>query len=170
MHRIWKALRDRRGFTLIEIAIVIAIIGILLLIALPLFTGARVRAYVAEARQSSSEWKALAFACLVEKSFKETKCETASKIGWTAPATSDAWDWDNVVFACGDSATITVTTGSAPAGCTAADSTSPNYWYALRVPTTDDVPGVDEDYVLVLRTNTGVVQESPANGEDIPTP
>ncbi|MGH2403617.1 MAG: prepilin-type N-terminal cleavage/methylation domain-containing protein [bacterium] len=169
MHRIWKALRDRRGFTLIEIAIVIAIIGILLLIALPLFSGARVRAYVAEARQISSEWKALAWSCLVEKNFKEDKCDSNAKIGWEAPPTSDAWEWGGTEFACGVSAAITYTAlGTACPG--AVNDTTADSYFALYVPTTTDVTGLDDDYALVLRTNTGITQESPANGEDVPAP
>ncbi|MBI2200608.1 MAG: prepilin-type N-terminal cleavage/methylation domain-containing protein, partial [Armatimonadetes bacterium] len=69
MNVIRRTMKGSRGFTLVEIAIVVAIIGLLLLIALPLFSGARVRAYIAEARSLSSEWKALAWSCLVERNF-----------------------------------------------------------------------------------------------------
>src|SRR5207247_6812111 len=57
MARVRGVLKNPKGFTLIEIAIVVAIIGLLLMIALPLYSGARVRAYVAEARSLGSEWK-----------------------------------------------------------------------------------------------------------------
>jgi prepilin-type N-terminal cleavage/methylation domain-containing protein len=159
MHRIWKALRDRRGFTLIEIAIVIAIIGILLLIALPLFSGARTRAYVAEARQIASEWKALAWSCLIEKNFKAQKCDTFDEIGWTPPVDSDAWDWTGGSWArCQD-------TGFNPTAFTA-DDPCPADDTDLMAMGVEFVPGtsVENNYVLGLVRATGETFESPANG------
>jgi prepilin-type N-terminal cleavage/methylation domain-containing protein len=161
MHRIWKALRDRRGFTLIEIAIVIAIIGILLLIALPLFSGARLRAYTAEARQLGSEWKALAWSCLVEKNFKETKCDTLGEIGWTPPSDSDAWDWSATSVSCNDSATIAIAAATTTcAGAT--DNASANNAITMFVNATGNVNGLPAGtyYLLALRTNTGKTQEA----------
>jgi prepilin-type N-terminal cleavage/methylation domain-containing protein len=169
MHRIWKALRDRRGFTLIEIAIVIAIIGILLLIALPLFTGARTRAYVAEARQVASEWKALEWSCLVEKNFKAEKCDTFSKVGWTKPINSEAWQWTgDTNLICGDDTDFPIAVATTT--CTADDDTTT--WFGIRVATTGDVSGLTQPYLLVLRTDNGLTAESAANGVPVedPTP
>jgi prepilin-type N-terminal cleavage/methylation domain-containing protein len=166
MHRIWKALRDRRGFTLIEIAIVIAIIGILLLIALPLFTGARVRAYVAEARQLGSEWKALAWSCLVQKNFKRVKCDTEEEIGWTPPADSDIWYWDTKSWIrCNDSATVNPADFTANLAC--ADETKT--WLAMGVEFVTGT-GITENYVLGFNISTGKTFESPATGEVVTVP
>lgn len=169
MNVIRHTLKGTRGFTLVEIAIVVAIIGLLLLIALPLFSGARVRAYVAESRSLTSEWKALAWSCLVEKNLRESRCDTFAEHGYTPPADSDVWDWTGGSFvACGSAATFTP---SSLVACVAAtDGTSANDYIALVVPPfAGFIPG-DNRYVLVIRTNTGKVQESPADGTAVPTP
>ncbi len=166
MNGIRKTLKGTRGFTLIEIAIVVAIIGLLLLIALPLFSGARVRAYVAEARQLTSEWKTLAWSCLVEKNFREDRCDSAAEMGWTAPPASDAWNWPAPVFICGNFA-AGITATQAASTC-AADITGGDAAIAVRIPRTVPTPtGLNNDYVLAIKTTTGQVRESPADGTTV---
>jgi len=169
-----KHTRGTAGFTLVEIAIVVAIIGLLLLIALPLFSGARVRAYVAETRSLTSEWKAVAWSCLIERNFRESRCDSPAENGWFAPADSDVWDWNTAApgtgafLACGDG-TVAVPAPSAMVACVSlADTANANAWIAVVVPPFAGFIPNNERYVLRIRTNTGRVQESPADGSLIP--
>jgi len=172
MNVIRAHMKETRGFTLVEIAIVVAIIGLLLLIALPLFSGARVRAYVAEARSLSSEWKAVSWSCLIEKNFRESRCDTLAENGWFSPGDSDVWDWaaapGGAFLACGDG-TVAVPAPTALVACAGlADTANANAWIALVVPPFAGFIPNNERYVLLIRTNTGRVQESPADGSLIP--
>lgn len=162
MTRTHKILRGTQGFTLVEIAIVVAIIGILLLIALPMFSGARARAYVAEARQLSSEWKALTWACLIEKNFDQSKCTTPAMVGWVPAQASAAWNWPTAYMFCGNIASIPAT--QAQSSC-AAPITGVTAVVGLVVPLTATPPaGLTFNYLLAIKTTTGQLLESPSNG------
>ncbi|HVH32111.1 MAG TPA: prepilin-type N-terminal cleavage/methylation domain-containing protein [bacterium] len=162
MTRTHKILRGAQGFTLVEIAIVVAIIGILLLIALPMFSGARARAYVAEARQLSSEWKALTWACLIEKNFDQSKCTTPAMVGWVPAQASAAWNWPTAYMFCGNIASIPAT--QAQSSC-AAPITGVTAVVGLVVPLTATPPaGLTFNYLLAIKTTTGQLLESPSNG------
>jgi Tfp pilus assembly major pilin PilA len=140
----------------------VAIIGILLLIALPLFSGARVRAYVAEARQLSSEWKALTWACLIEKNFDQSKCTTPAMVGWVPAQASSAWNWPIAYMFCGNIASIPATQ---PTSSCAAPVTGVTAVVGLVVPLTATPPaGMTNNYLLAIKTTTGQLLESPSNG------
>lgn len=174
MNVIRRTMKGSRGFTLVEIAIVVAIIGLLLLIALPLFSGARVRAYIAEARSLSSEWKALAWSCMVERNFRESRCDTLIEHGYSQPLDSDVWDWNpaapgtGAFLACGTAGPIDASALAPCAGLV--DSISSTVWVALVVPPNPGFIPFDERYALVIATNTGRVYEIPADGSVVTTP
>lgn len=117
MEAVRKAVGGGRGFTLIEIAVVIAIIGLLIAIALPTFLGARQRAFSAEVRQIASEWKALDFSCLVEKNFNTSKCDTNGEIGWSPPADTAVWSFSTATMQCVTAATADAALLAAGGAC-----------------------------------------------------
>lgn len=87
LERIWKARRDERGFTLIELIMVLVILGILLALALPAYLGTRRKAYLSEADQHLQEMRTHAWLRYVEVgSFNgaDTAASTpASTANWT---------------------------------------------------------------------------------------
>lgn len=100
-----KQLEKAEGFTLIELVVVIAILGLLVALALPNFLGARSRAALAEARQFADEWKSLTYGCWLEKNQKATKCNTASEVGWDPPDTA-YWEFTGATITCNGGACV----------------------------------------------------------------
>jgi len=155
MRQVRKAIRGATGFTLIEIAVVIAIIGLLIAIALPSFLGARQRAFSAEVRQIASEWKALDFSCLVEKNFNTSRCNTASEIGWTPPPNSAVWNFAGYGIVCLSAATVDAALAGAAGTCTNGTPVATE-WTRLSIP---GVVGGDMDgktYYIVVGAGSTV--------------
>lgn len=72
------------GFTLVEMAVVISIIGLLVALALPTYMGARKRAYQTEAKNMLQEYRSAAWSYYVENNAFD--CD---KLGVTAPPGSN---------------------------------------------------------------------------------
>jgi prepilin-type N-terminal cleavage/methylation domain-containing protein len=75
--------RAQRGFTLIELVVVLAIIGILIAAAVPLYLGARQKAYKAEANNALQEIKTMEWAYYLQ--YNTFVNGTLASIGFQQP-------------------------------------------------------------------------------------
>lgn len=100
---------EQRGFSLVELVVVLAIIGILVAAAVPLYLGARKRAYKSEANGTLQEMKSMEWAYYQEKS---TFTDSFSSLGFTPPATK-FWTY-SITVATNSTVTMVATGQSAP--------------------------------------------------------
>jgi prepilin-type N-terminal cleavage/methylation domain-containing protein len=111
----WKGLhRKERGFTLIELVVVLAIIGILIAAAVPLYLGARQKAYKAEASNALQEIKTMEWAYYQQ--YNTFVNGTLGSIGFTQPGNAN-WTYSvGTGTAASVVATAVGTTGTPVAG------------------------------------------------------
>ena len=101
-----RILRSERGFTLVELGIVIAIIAILAAVAYPTYTGMRKRAYMAEARAVMQELRVTAWAEYLEsnplawQAYDSTELEAIN-------GASSYWVY-SVILPTGDATSLTI--------------------------------------------------------------
>jgi len=86
--RIRRKLREERGFTLIELIMVIVILAILLALALPSYLSTRRKAYYAEAAEKLQEWATAQWLYYVEKN------EFGGADAVSLPEDTDNWHFD----------------------------------------------------------------------------
>jgi len=94
--RLSQVLRGRhqeRGFTLIELVVVAAVLALLVALALPSYLGARNKAAIDEANGMAQQWRSLAYGCYLQfLATYPTSCDSDSQIGFNEQP-GKYWNW-----------------------------------------------------------------------------
>ena len=93
---------EASGFTLIELVVVLAILGILIALAVPRYLGARKAAYKAEADNVLQEAKSLEWAYYQQYNLFDT---TGTSIGLVTPG---GMHWNAPTFGGGTNASVSI--------------------------------------------------------------
>jgi prepilin-type N-terminal cleavage/methylation domain-containing protein len=89
-------MRRERGFTMIELIVVLFILGLVIAVALPKYNQARQAAARDEARVLGQEWRKLEWTCYLTRGLTGT-CNTDRAIGYTQAGTN--WNFATTTHA-----------------------------------------------------------------------
>ena len=116
--------RQERGFTLIELVVVLAILGILIALAVPRYLGARKKAYKAEADNVLQESKTLEWAYYQQYNLFDT---TGTAIGLVTPG---GMHWNTPSFGGTNNQFVSVLMSGCTTGCSPI-ATADSVWIVL---------------------------------------
>ena len=102
-----KQMQNQKGFTLIELMIVVAIIGILAAVALPAYSDYTKRAKMSEVMGFAASAKTAVSECLLDQG-ADTLCDTNTEAGLAAAADIDSTYVESVTVGTGAAITVAI--------------------------------------------------------------